>query len=71
LQFLAELPKQRERLVEKFVLDLNPPDQIFWQLSIYWTFKDDVNILVVFSGAGRVCGFILIGRENIELNART
>jgi len=30
---LAEHPKQRERLVEKFGLDLNPPDQVFWQLD--------------------------------------
>lgn len=68
---MAELPKQRERLVEKGGLDSNPRGQIFRQLSVYWTFKEDANFLIVFSGAWNQCGFILIGQKNIRVNARS
>jgi len=53
--------------MEKFGLDFNPPFQIFWQLSVYWTFKEDAKLLVVCNGAGRKCS--VTGRENIEVNA--
>jgi hypothetical protein len=55
--------------MEKAGLDINPTGQIFWHLSVFWTFKEDANFLIVFSGVGSKCGVILIGRENIEVNA--
>jgi hypothetical protein len=57
--------------MEKFGLDFNPSGQIFWQLSVYWTFKEDANLLIAFSGTGSKRGFILIGRDNIAVNARS
>lgn len=50
--------------MEKVDLDFNPPGQIFWKLSVYWTFKKDTNWDQMWS-------YVYRSGKNIEVNARS